>query len=500
MGSFSPTQTGESRVFILEGRARSDHSPSYMSSVKAGSITKNFGDVETIEVPDPNQFDEFIEIGTIKGAEERTTVTLTGRYARDIKSELLKMANKKCAVDVQINLGVCTDPSDYNTFNKKLVLEDARLTSWNTEDIGALASDERASVDESVDISAANVYEVVQLSFGERALDTVTNEVIDVIICDTQSCGDCDVESTGYDNIFALTVTAGGSPSTPSDIVFSTDGGVTWFAHDIESLTTNEGTALGCLGAYIFALSDDTESLHYALKSEFDGPTDPVFTENATGFVGGGGPRAVDTGVSKAFIVGSGGYIYSSSDVTSGVTVLDAGAIYTDNYLDVSAFSDEFVVAVGVSGRIVKTENGASWAAVTPSPVGVGIDLNAILVITKSHWIIGANNGNIWYTVNGGTTWTAKTFAGSGTGVVRDIVMSTESVLYLSHDTTTPRGRILRSTNGGYDWVVLPEGSGVLPASDQINALAANKHNADFVVGVGLADDAADGFIVVGTE
>jgi photosystem II stability/assembly factor-like uncharacterized protein len=471
-----------------------------MSSVKAGSITKAFGDVETIEVPDPNQFDEFVEVGTIKGAEERTTVTLTGRYARDIKSELLKMANKKCAVDVQVNLGACTDPSDYNTFQKKLILEDARLTSWNTEDIGALASDERASVDESVDISAAAVYEIVQLSFSSRALDIVTNEVIDVVICDTQSCGDCEDESTGYDKIFALTVTAGGSPSTPSDVVFSIDGGTTWYAHDIETLTTSEADALGCLGAYLFAVSDATESAHYALKSEFDGPTDPVFTEVTTGFVSGGGPLAVDTGVSKAFIVGTGGYIYSSDDITSGVTVLDAGAVYTDNYLAVSAFSDEFAVAVGVNGRIVKTENGTNWAAVTPSPVAVGINLNAILVISKTHWIIGTSDGNIWYTVNGGTTWTAKTFSGSGSGVVRDIVMSTESVLYLSHDTTTPRGRILRSSNGGYDWVVLPEGSGVLPASDQINALAASAHNSDFIVGVGLADDGSDGYIVVGTE
>jgi hypothetical protein len=68
----------------------------------------------------------------------------------------------------------------------------------------------------------------------------------------------------------------------------------------------------------------------------------------------------------------------------------------------------------------------------------------------------------------------------------------------MAHDTTTPLGRILRSSNGGYDWVVAPEGVGTLPASDRINALAACGDNPDVVVGVGLGDDASDGFLILG--
>lgn len=501
MGSFSPAQTGMSRVFILEGRARADHQPTYMSSVKAGSIAKNFGDVETIEVPNPDQWDDFIELGTIAGAEERATITLTGRYARDIKSEMLRLANAKCALDVQIDMGACTDPSDYNRFDKKLILEGARLTAWNTEDIGALASDERASVDESIDVSAASVYEIVELTFAERAGDIVTNEVIAATLCDLASCGDCETESSGCDKIFGLTVTAGGSPSTPSDVVHTVDKGVTWFANDVDTLSTSEADDIACLGTYLFVVSEATESLHYALKSEFDaGLTDPVFAEATTGFATGGGPRAVDVGSAKAFIVGAGGYIYSSEDVSAGVTELDAGTLYTDNYNDVSAFSDEFAVAVGDAGRIVKTENGTTWGAVTPSPIGVAVDFNAVLVLSKTYWLLGTSGGQVFYTVDGGTTFTEKTFPGSGSGVVRDIVMSTESVLYLAHDTTAPLGRILRSNNGGYDWVVMPEGTAVLPANDRINALVACSIDADFVVGFGLADDAADGFVVVGSS
>jgi len=500
MTSFNPAQTGNSRVFIIEGRARADHKPNYMSSVKAGSPSQGFGDVEKIEVPDPIQFDKFKEVGKIRGTEERLTITLTGRYARDIKSEFLRLAKKQCSLDVQINFGACTDPSAYNTFNKKMILEDASLTNWGAEDLGALGSDERAKIDESVDVSAREGYEIVEVTLGEKAGSVVTNELVDVVICDTPSCGDCDEESSGCNKIFAVSIAAGGSPSTPSDVVFSLDEGVSWDAHDVDTLgAAEDADGIACLGSYLFVISDASESAHYALKSEFDGVTDPSFTEITTGFVSGGGPLAVDVGVQKAFIVGTGGYIYSTEDITAGVTVLDAATVYADAYKDVSALNDEFVVAVGVAGRIAKTENGTAFSAVT-SPVGVGVDFNAVLVVNENYWLIGGSDGNLYYTTDGGDTFTTKAFPGSGSGIIRDIKMATESVFYMAHDTTAPLGRLLRSSNGGYDWVVMPEGSGVLTANDRLNAIAACPQNADLLVAVGLADDAADGIVIVGTE
>jgi len=63
---------------------------------------------------------------------------------------------------------------------------------------------------------------------------------------------------------------------------------------------------------------------------------------------------------------------------------------------------------------------------------------------------------------------------------------------------SAPAGRILRTTDGGYSWYVLPEGSSSLAANDRVNALAACEYDANFVVGAGLADNATDGFLVVG--
>jgi len=495
----TPAQTGQSRLYVIDGRARPDHQPSYMSQVVAGGISQDFGDITSIEVPNPNKFDDFVEIGTIRGAQDRATVTLTGHYAREIKSELLRLARKKCSIDVHINFGSCTDPTDYNRFDKKIVLEDARLTNWSSEDVGALTSDDRAVIDESVDLAAREVYEIVELSFAERAASVVTNEVVDVTLCDSESCGDCEEESTGYQKIFAVTVAAGGSPSTPADVVFSINGGTTWYAHDVDTMGASDNAdGIACLGQYLFVISEDTESLHYATKSDFDGTTDPSFTEVTTGFVASAGPRAVATSGTVAFIVGAGGYIYKSTDVTSGVSVLDAGALTTADFNDVFALSEEFAVAVGNDGHIVKTEDGTIWAAAgSPVALNVGINLNAVCLLSKNTWLVGTATGVLYYTTNGGTTWTAKGFNQSGTGVIHDIVAAGDSVLYMSHALATPSGRILRSSNGGYDWVVMPEGSGTLTANDRINALVASALNPDFVVGVGLADNGSDGFVIV---
>jgi hypothetical protein len=500
--SFTPAKTGYSRVFLIEGRARGDHRPSYQSNMKAGGISQSFGDVTKIEVPSATQFNKFVEIGSIIGETERMSISLMSRYALDLKSTLLRLAREGCAVDIQIVLGSCTDPSDYNVFTKKVVIEDARITQYDTDDMGALGSDEREKIDETVEVSGRDVYEIMPVAFAQRAGDTVTNEMVDAVIADTASCGDCDEESNGCEKMFAVSLAAGGSPSTPADVVFSLDTGSTWYAHDVDSLgSSDDPTGIFKLGSYIAVISSDSESLHYALYSDFDGTTDPTFTEVSTGFVASSGPTAASVGDQKAFIAGLAGHIYMTQDVTSGVTAVETGSVTISDFNDISALSDDFVVAVGNDGVIAKTENGSSFTLVTPpTGVGVGVDINAVAVKSTSVWWIGTNAGKLYYTINGGSSWTEKTFYLSGTGSVEDIALGGETVMAVSHTTAGGNGRLLISTNGGYDFIVAPQGTGTLPVNDRINAVAVCAHNPDVIVGVGLADDGSDGYIVVGTD
>lgn len=494
--NFSVATTAYSRVFLIEGRARADHSPVYESCLRMQGLTRNFGDIESIECPDPQNYGKFIEIGQIRGTTERATTTLEGRFAADLRSTLMRLASEGCAIDVQLHLGSCTDPSAFNSFTKAIVLENALLSSYNTDELGALESGDQAAVNENAEISAENLYEIMPLTFSAQAGSLVTNEIIDALICDTVTCGECDTESDGCQKMFLLSIAAGGSPSTPPDVIYTIDGGSNWYAHDIDSMSTTEDpSGFDCVGDYLVIVSEETSSLHYALKSEFDGYTDPDFTEIATGIVNA--PRAIWSYGRGAFVVGNGGYIYETTDPTAGVEAIDAGNATIDDLLVVHGLSSGFAVAAGENGVVVYTEDGSNWTEVTLRPVGASEHITALWVRGENDWQVGTDAGNAYYTLNKGETWTAMTFPGTGSGRVDAIAYATDSVGYLAHATTTPRGRILRTYDGGQSWQVMPEGTATLALNDRVNALAVCG-DANVILGGGLGDDASDGYAVLG--
>lgn len=499
MSTFDPLKTAYSRVFLIEGRARPDRSPSYEAALRMMGVDQGLGDIERIENPDPSNYGRFIEIGEVRGATERPTTSLQGKYAANLKSTLMRLAREGCAVDLQLHIGACSDPRDFDTFQKAIIFESASLTSYGTDELGALASGDNSPVNETADISAKEMYEIVPISYGVKAASVVTNEVVAVTICDSVSCGECEDESDGCQKIYAVSKAAGGSPSTPPDVVFSLDKGQTWYAHDIDSLGAAEDPSdVFCLGDYLVVISYTSGSLHYAPKSDINTYEDPAWAEVATGFVVGGEPRAAWAIDGMAFIVGEDGYVYKCEDPTSGVEVLDAGSATTVQLNDVHAISSEFAVAVGNNGKIIFTENGTTWSTPPSAPVGWGVNILCVWVVSETVWWVGTSTGSLYYTLNAGSTWTECAFYGSGSGTVLDIFFSTDSIGWVAHQTSGTKGRILRTYNAGKTWKVTPEGTAALTANDKINKLAGCSEDANFIVGVGLADDASDGFIVVG--
>lgn len=499
MSDFSIAKTANTRVFVIEGRARPDHTASYKSCLRMMALSQGFGDIERIECPDPHKYGGFIEKAEIKGATERPTTSLEGRYPQDVLSDLLKLARKGCAFDVQLHTGACQDPSVFNEYDKALILEGAYLTNYGTEDLGALQSGDNAVINETSDISAKDAYEVVPLSVSAKTPTLVVNEVLDAVLCDSVSCGDCETESDGCNKIYAITTGTTGSPDTIPDFVYSIDGGATWYVHDIEGVTSPPGE-VECLGDYVFVTVNTANEVAYALKSEMDGYTDPTWTLVTTGFVTGGEPNAAWSDGSYAFIVGDAGYVYGTSDITAGVTVLDAGVADPDHLFCVHGLSSEFAVAGGQNGALIFTSDGISWTSAPTSPVGVGVTINTIWVKSTTEWWVGCSNGNLYYTLNQGVTWATKAFSGSGTGQVYSLVFPTPSVGYLAHASTTPKGRVLRTIDGGNSWKLVPEKTGTMPSNARIDAIAYCPADPNFFVGVGLGDIVAgDGFVVLGS-
>lgn len=495
-------KSSDTRVWFIENTANPGNSAVYQGLMKFNDPSQGLGDVEKIEAPDPNQAGQFIEIDEIQGAEERVSFGIMGRYPRSVVSDLKRLSEKRCKLDIQAHIGRCRDPQDFAGGWEKIVFfEGTKLTNYSTENFGALGSDEDAATNESADTSAALWYERVRLNFAERAKADTFNEVVSIDVCDDSECGDCDDPSDGCQRVFAVQKAAGNSPGLSPSVIYSDDGMATDGLTFIDTLTSvQEPSDSECIGDNFVVISNDAGSINYADSGEILLGTE-TWAEVTTGIEAGGEPNAiVSVGARSTWIVGDGGYVYFTADPTSGVTVQDAGVATAQNLADVDAYDSDNIVAVGASNAVIYTTNGGgTWAAVT-GPAS-GVNLTAVAMRSEKIWFVGDANGALWYTKNAGTTWTQQSLPSQTYTGIKDIKFATSSIGVLAVTISGPAGLMLGTIDGGNSWYVLPEGTGSIPSNDAINQVAVCKRAApsvaanNFYAG-GLADDGSDGIIV----
>ncbi len=484
-----------SRVWFQEGGPGPSRAVGYHGNWKAGSVSWDRGDITNIRVPDPNEYNKFIRVGRYRGEPGDPELPITARYDFQ-RSILLRAARADCEHGLQVHMGICENPQDQSRgWTKMLILEGAAISSYGTEDLGALSPDENSPVNEDVPFTGSDLYEVTRLKFGEQAGAAVSREITGVHVCDRQQCGACGVASDGCQVVVALEGGVSASPGASPTVIFTTDGGSSWAERSVTTLAANEsGSAVTCMGNSVVVLSADSESLHHTDLPDLVLSAE-TWAEVSTGFVTAHGPLAIWVlGATEAWIVGEGGYVYFCEDPQNGVEVSDAGNASSEDLNDVHAFDSNNIVAVGANNAVVASSNGgANWQGITGPAAGVV--LNAVWMHSALEWSVGAANGRLYYTIDGGSTWSEKSFSGSGVGSVRDIVFTTPSVGYMAHSTAAPAGRILRSTNGGSTWYVLPEGAGAIPTNDYVSTLAVCD-DPNVVFGGGLGGNAVDGFLV----
>lgn len=498
------TRTGYSRVFLLEQRANPDNAPQYEGVWKAGALKWDQGNITVVRVPADGQYDAFTPVGKIIGAPGNPDIDLTAIYSATELSKMFQLARRGCDNDVQIHIGNCQDPKDFNGgWTKILALEAARPSSYSTEALGALDPSERSLIHETIPLTAEDAYEITRINFGRFADVPLTREAMSVAIIDAINCGECGLPSDGVSKVFTLENYAAGSPGVNAQIVATGDGGKTFVESTIDTLGAAQGAnrIIGS-GVYLVVISPSTGgsgSIHYSLLSDIlRGGLPGQWTQVLTGFVATKGPRAGHSlGSTLNWFVGEGGYVYFTTDITSGVLVQDAGGNTQSNLNSIHGVDSQTLVAVGDNNAVLVTYNGGNtWTAITGPAVGV--NLNTVFLRTNLEWWVGAANGRLYYTRDGGVTWREKLFPGAGSGQVRSVRFSSRQVGYMAFDGASGGGKILRTISAGNSWYVAPEGTGVIPVNVRINQLAVTKDNVNVVWGAGLATGGLDGILVKG--
>lgn len=484
-------QNMDARTFIQEGGSSPDNVVEYMGCTMLGQVTIPLGDRETIYCPSPDQYRKFVAIDRKVNRPGTPTTELSALMQRKGVDRQARMARQGCAFTLYQNFGKCTRPDTFDEFEKTLVIEGAEFTEIAYSELGVIDEDgEKITI--TTPVSFDDAYQVIPIAMSERAQSEVTVEVVDVAVCDSVSCGDCDDPSDGCEDIYTITIGVGASPGNSPEIVYSTDKGATWNDDNISTYNGSEGAdAIACVGTMLVVASDLGQSHSWAQKSD---PT--TWTEVSNGYTAGRGPRAVWVKSEReAFFAARGGYIYKATDVTASVTAKESGVETTQNLNAIHGFGNT-IVAVGASNAVVVSKNGGEvWDSITGP--AVGIELLTVFVKTPKEWWIGTAGGSLYYTKDEGATWTAKAFDGSGSGRVDSVKFVTPSVGYMAHATSTPVARLFRTKDGGATWRRTNSYIQNTPVADRFNAIALC-NDPNFVVAVGLGDNGTDGIIAIG--
>jgi photosystem II stability/assembly factor-like uncharacterized protein len=487
-------KAGESRVWLFEDGFGPGRGKEYFGFARIGDPTFGFGDIERIEAPSEDRFNEFVQIDSIQGAKERPTASIIARYPRADLSSLLRIGRKRCASGVLVHLGKCANPQDFDAnWDKVLVFTDVKYSSYSGENFGALGSDEQAAANETGEFSADDMYEVKPLLFGEQLSTVIAREITKVLACDTIECGDCDEPSDGCQKVFALQIGVGATPGTNPSVVYSDDGGATGDSLAISTLFSNEtpGDAV-CVGGDMVIVAGAGGIHINDFEDILDGTDNWV--EVTSGLVAAKGPLSITSvGPSHTWMGATGGYIYFTDDPRGGVSVQDAGVATIQDLEAIHALDKLNVVAVGDLNAVVYTTNGGStWQSLTGPAVGV--NLTAVWMYDARLWLVGDANGDLWRTSDAGVTWTEITLPITPTAL-NDIRFFDSVVGYLGVTVAGPAGRMLRTIDGGQTFQTMPERAGSIPANDEINSVAVCARP-NVVWGGGLGDNGSDGILV----
>lgn len=481
---------GQTRVFVQYEGSSPANDYVYVGCMQLDGLSQELGELTPIYCPSAEVPEKWDIVDSTAAQPGLATTDFTQRMDRFLRDFWWDLRRKGCKFNLKVKLDSCGRPDDPHSFDGVILVPEARLTAFNLPTLSPLSGDDNAALDITGSLQAREFDAFRPIQFGEVADTTLLCEALDAVYSDQIQCGNCGVPSDGCQKAFVLTLACSGSPGLSSQIVYTDDGFSTAAAMDIPTLGGLSGNRLTDVGQYLVVVSQATGSHHYALMSEILAGT-VNWTEMDTGYVAGKGPRAIySKSPTETFVAAAGGYIYLMDNPTSAVTPVADGSATTQDLNDIHGKS-QVIVAVGAANAVLVSENTGATFALKTGPA-VGVNLTAVYVINKNVWWVGAGNGALYYTIDGGDTWTLSSL--TGLSVINDIRFVDELVGYVAGQVGAT-SRVYRTNDNGYSWHYQSPYISSLPTAERYNVVVPCGYNN--LLAAGRVSAAGDGIIAI---
>lgn len=441
--------TQDSRAFIQYGSARPANPTNFYgvsapyAIVTAVTIPIN-GAVSNAYVPSRTTLGKYEIARRLIAPPAIAAATLN---VLEKRGTLNKFLTQDCVLTAYLAFGACADLSDFTSgwTDKVKIFASGIVGSINAGNQGDWAAENL--IIGQVPLSLERVYEISGMGFGKVAESDVVTEIVDVVYGSVARCSTCGAANDGTQWIYAVEKRIASSAGDAADVVYSVDGGSTWTVVVVNGLATSvDPSFIDIVGDKLVVGVNAEDAYYYASINQTTGAVGS-FTKVTAGFVSTFGPTDVFVANhNEIYFSGDAGYIYKSTDITVGVSVLSAAGTTTNDLARIAGDGNNTLVIVGATGTVlVSSNNGRSWSVATAPSVN---SLTAVEVLDSQRFWVGDAVGGLYYSLNQASTWVTKTLSDSP-AQINDIVALNDEILWVIGQTTTPTGLIWTSWNGG---------------------------------------------------